>query len=39
MVLVVIKLLAVNSHMIYLRIVLNFRIVLDSLHIQQCLIR
>nr|DAX58415.1 MAG TPA: hypothetical protein [Caudoviricetes sp.] len=39
MVLVVIKLLVVSSHMIYLRTVLSFRIVLDSLHIQQCLIR
>nr|DAX50638.1 MAG TPA: hypothetical protein [Caudoviricetes sp.] len=34
MVLVVLRLLVVNSHMIYLRIVLNFRIVVDSLHIQ-----
>nr|DAM76564.1 MAG TPA: hypothetical protein [Caudoviricetes sp.] len=39
MALVVLKLLAANSRMIYLRTVLNFRIVLDSLHIQQCLIR
>nr|DAR97237.1 MAG TPA: hypothetical protein [Caudoviricetes sp.] len=36
---VVLKLLMVNSHMIYLRIVQSFRIVVDSLHIQRCLIR
>nr|DAJ23289.1 MAG TPA: hypothetical protein [Caudoviricetes sp.] len=36
---VVLKLLMVNSHMIYLRIVQIFRIVVDSLHIQRCLIR
>nr|DAJ24367.1 MAG TPA: hypothetical protein [Caudoviricetes sp.] len=29
----------VNFHMIYLRIVQSFRIVVDFLHIQQCLIR
>nr|DAJ27648.1 MAG TPA: hypothetical protein [Crassvirales sp.] len=39
MVLVVLKLLVVSSRMIYLRIVLSFRIVVDFSHIQQCLIR
>nr|DAS01467.1 MAG TPA: hypothetical protein [Caudoviricetes sp.] len=39
MVLVVLKLLVVSSHMIYLRIVQDYRIVVDFSHIQQCLIR
>nr|DAJ78123.1 MAG TPA: hypothetical protein [Caudoviricetes sp.] len=36
---VVLKLLMVNSRMIYLRTVLNCRTVVDFLHIRQCLIR